>query len=274
MAFSYQRAVPACLALLTGCVLVLVFIAPFYGALDPVLNDNSERSIIIEDFDYSELDQGGGQETSITDRDTETDKVSVPEPELQITFPEKEPITDEAFLDQAKHLVPDNQPMQMMHGAIAVAAGRLEAEGYIITLNDIVVTQVNDQCIGDNFVEWNCGVYARTAFRSWVGSKTLSCRLPENPVGVVDVISDCVLGVENAAEWLVRNGWVKAADGGAYVNLGKEAENARRGIWGNKPVSLMPEIAPLPQPFIETPSRVRVRNGERPSGYFPPIPRD
>ncbi|MFK4824392.1 thermonuclease family protein [Paenochrobactrum sp. BZR 588] len=281
MVASYQRAVPACLALFTGCVLAAVFIAPFYGALDPVVDDsNGGQSIIIEDFDYSELDHSAPQAPSgakDNQIDILPDHEDAPEVIDQAFEAETTKTDSDASTAETKnlaYLVPDDEPMQMIYGAIAVAAGRLEGNSHIITLNDIVVTQVNEQCRGDNLVQWNCGIHARTAFRSWIGSKTLRCRLPENAGGKVDVTTDCVLGAENAAEWLVHNGWVKAAGGGAYANLGKEAENAKRGIWGNKPVSLMPELAPLPQSLIEPPSGVPAMNGERPAGYFPPVPKD
>lgn len=281
MAISYKQAVPACLATLTGAALGAVFIAPFYGALEPVIADTADgQSIIIEDFDYTEPEQNSGQVQPATENEgakTASEQDNVPEQVLEPALPETTPVEDEGALAEAEreaHLVPEDQPMQMVYGAIVVAAGRLEGSGRIITLDDIVVTEVNEQCHGDNLMSWNCGIHARTAFRSWLGSKTLNCRLPLDDSLGIPVTTDCELGSENAALWLVRNGWVKAVETGAYAELGKEAENAKRGIWGNKPVSMMPELLPLPQPSMQIPPAIPNNNSERPAGYFPPAPQN
>ncbi|MGU3574478.1 thermonuclease family protein [Brucellaceae bacterium C25G] len=289
MAMPYKQVLPTCLAVLTGSVLLAVFIAPFYGALEPVVSDSSGgQSVIIEDFDYTEPDPAVSAETPDTqsnspdvlnDQNVPSDLergLNEPDSRQDETSTEDETQSSLTDIHQATDRVSDDQPMQMLHGAIVVAAGRLEGKGHVISLDDIVVTEVSTVCQGGTPMQWNCGVHARTAFRAWLGSRTLKCRLPENGSsdGAVSVTTDCQLGSESAAKWLVRNGWVKAADGGAYAELGRDAENTKRGIWGSKPASLMPELLPMPEGSV-TPAPVAPNNtGERPSGYFPPAPQD
>lgn len=294
MAIAYKQGIAAFLALLTGLILVAVFIAPFYGALEPVIDpvvDNTVggQSIIIEDFDYPEPDQSREEEYLAPDMSLETTPAQqfFPEQQAEITTSETtsaetgstegEPAEGAASLAQpadAAYHVPEDQPIIMLHRAIAVAAGRLEGNGLVISLDDIVVTEVKHQCRGDNLVQWNCGMHARTAFRAWLGGKTLSCRLPKDDNSKVEITTDCRLASEDAAQWLVRNGWVKAVEDGAYADLGKEAENAKRGIWGNKPLTFMPEFLPLPLHSVPASPAVSNVQRERPSGYFPPAPRD
>jgi endonuclease YncB( thermonuclease family) len=80
---------------------------------------------------------------------------------------------------------------------------------------------------------WPCGMHARTAFRMWLRGRALDCDLPENPGA--SVTAACSLGEQDAATWLVSNGWARAAPGSASAGDEAEARAAGRGIFGPPP---------------------------------------
>lgn len=121
----------------------------------------------------------------------------------------------------------------ILHQPVAVAAGLVEAQGYTIALAGIVPTDTGETC-GGNGASWPCGVHARTAFRNWLRARALTCAVPREPEPET-VVSDCLLGGQNPAEWLVAQGWARAAPDGPYAALEEEARANRRGLFGPAP---------------------------------------
>lgn len=121
----------------------------------------------------------------------------------------------------------------VLYQPVAVAAGLVDAQGYAIALAGIVATDVNEIC-SDNGASWPCGVHARTAFRNWLRGRALTCTVPREPQPGT-VVSDCMLGGQNPAEWLVVQGWARAEPGGPYAALEEEARANRRGLFGPAP---------------------------------------
>lgn len=132
----------------------------------------------------------------------------------------------------------------VLHRPVVTAAGSFEAQGHKVVLGGIEVTDPQQQC-GDSGKQWPCGIHARTAFRTWLRGRALSCVVTPVPVQEA-VVSDCTLGTHNPAEWLVSQGWVRAAADGPYAKLGAQAEKERRGLFGPAPDSSIPSTA-LPQ---------------------------
>lgn len=120
-----------------------------------------------------------------------------------------------------------------LHRPVAVAAGLVEAQGHTIALAGIVPTDADETC-GGNGASWPCGAHARTAFRNWLRGRALTCVVPREPEPDT-VVSDCMLGGQNPAEWLVGQGWARAAPGGPYAALEEEAQANGRGLFGPAP---------------------------------------
>jgi endonuclease YncB( thermonuclease family) len=129
----------------------------------------------------------------------------------------------------------DSPPEEtLLHRPSTTAAGAFEAQGYRVRLAGIVPTPSDEMCDSGG-VPWPCGVYARTAFRNWLRGRALACVVPPAPPDDTLVL-DCMRGKQNPAEWLVSQGWARAAEGGPYAALEEEARREGLGIFGPAPL--------------------------------------
>ncbi|WP_176038409.1 thermonuclease family protein [Brucella tritici] len=309
---SHARAVFGGLAGITGAVLVAAFVAPFYGALDrPVVINSGDtqtgsgtgNGIVVEQFDYNEpgtppetgnapegtSPQPGegapaeGQSPASPENGTANDQSS--ESDMQREAP-RPPLSDLGLASTPKPPEPPapatpvdaGEQMQLLQRPVAVAAGRLESQGRMIELQGIEIVPVEQTCQTASGESWPCGMQARTAFRQWLRSRAVMCRLPENDSGAA-VATECTLGNEDAAAWLVANGWAKAVPGGAYDEAGRKAVEARLGIFGDKPDTSLPNPEPDSGNMMDNPSPLAPETEPQPSspspqtqGDFPPAP--
>ena len=307
---SHARAVFGGLAGLTGAVLVAAFVAPFYGALDrPVVvidsgdaqtKSGTGNGIVVEQFDYNEpgtspetgnMPEGTpSQQGQTGPTDSQASKPGQPNDQADDGDMEREaprpPLSDLGLASTPKPPEPPapatpvdaGEQMQLLQRPVAVAAGRLESQGRKIELQGIEIVPVEQTCQTASGESWPCGMQARTAFRQWLRSRAIMCRLPENDSGAA-VATECTLGNEDAAAWLVANGWAKAVPGSAYEEAGRKAAEARLGIFGDKPDTSLPNpepgssdmmdnplpLAPEPEPQPSSPS-------PQPLDGFPPAP--
>ena len=119
---------------------------------------------------------------------------------------------------------------------VATAGGAFTALGYEVRLAGIVPTDKAQECAGEGGVSWPCGIHARTAFRNWLRGRALTCIVPPAPPAE-PVVSKCLLAGQDAAAWLVEQGWAKAEAGGDYAELEEQARAARRGLFGPAPAA-------------------------------------
>jgi len=300
------RIVFGSLAGLTGAILVAAFVAPFYGALDrPVTVVESEdgqskpdaasgKGIVVEQFDYNEPDKSTGadnlasQETSTpeasptTSEQNSATQAGQGELERESARP---PLSDLGLASTPKPPEPpvpatpvgDGEPMQLLQRPVALAAGRLESQGRIVDLQGIDVMPVEQTCQSSAGESWPCGMQARTAFRQWLRARAIMCRLPQDDSGAA-IATQCSVGNDDAAQWLVANGWAKAVAGGAYQEAGEKAEDNRLGIFGNKPDASLQSLEPDNGGALENSSPLAPQTELVPAapspqqGEFPPAP--
>jgi endonuclease YncB( thermonuclease family) len=83
------------------------------------------------------------------------------------------------------------------------------------------------------------------------------------PEGGRDRISaECRVGKQDVGQWLVENGWARAAKGGPYVEAGEKARAAKKGIFGPEPdLSGLPPVPAAPQPAAAAPSSILEEEG-------------
>ncbi|KAB2717341.1 thermonuclease family protein [Brucella intermedia] len=310
---SHARAVFGGLAGITGAILVAAFVAPFYGALDrPVVvidsgdaqtKTGAGNGIVVEQFDYNEpgtspetgnrpegtpsqpgqTGSADGQASAAAETDKPSDQADDGGMEREAPRP---PLSDLGLASTPKPPEPPapatavdaGEQMQLLQRPVAVAAGRLESQGRTIDLQGIEIVPVEQTCQPASGESWPCGMQARTAFRQWLRSRAVMCRLPENDSGAA-VATECTLGNEDAAAWLVANGWAKAIPGGAYEEAGRKAVEARLGIFGNKPDTSLPNPEPGSSDMMDTPSPLAPEPEPQPSSPspqpldgFPPAP--
>lgn len=308
---SHARIVFGVFAGITGAILVAAFVAPFYGALDRPITvvesgdgqskpeAGSGNGIVVEQFDYNE-----------PDKDTGADNPAAPEtpaPEAapntneqnsasqsgqsgsQQDGPEREParppLSDLGLASTPKPPEPpapaasvdEGEPMQLLQRPVAIAAGKLESQGRTVDLQGIEPMPIEQTCQSSSGESWLCGMQARTAFRQWLRARAVMCRLPQNDSGAA-VSTQCSVGNEDPAQWLVANGWAKAVAGGAYQEAGQKAEDNRLGIFGNKPDASLQSLEPDNGGALENPSPLAPQTEPVPTspspqqGEFPPAP--
>lgn len=121
---------------------------------------------------------------------------------------------------------------QLLHQPVATAAGRIEAGGHRIRLRGIEVRNVDEACTTGSGAEKPCGMMARTAFRNWLRGRSIMCSVTAVP-SPDEIETDCMVGGEDMAAWLVAQGWTEAAQqGGELAALQSQAASARRGLHG------------------------------------------
>ena len=126
------------------------------------------------------------------------------------------------------------------------SAGKLTGSRLAIEIAGLVPTDEDAICTDADGRQWPCGVRARTAFRSFVRGRALTCELPEE-INEKRYVVACALGKHDIGNWLVAQGWAAPAPDGPYVQAGDEARAQRRGIYAAAPVI---EPAVEPQPFV------------------------
>lgn len=288
---SHARIVFGVFAGLTGAILVAAFVAPFYGALDRPITvvengegqsqpqSNSGNGIVVEQFDYNE-----------PAKDSSTAQVIEPKAQTgddgqagREREPARPPLSDLGLASTPTPPEPpapavpvdETEPMQLLQRPVAIAAGKLESQGRIVDLQGIEAVPIEQTCEAANGESWPCGMQARTAFRQWLRSRAILCRLPQNDSGAA-IATQCSVGNDDPALWLVANGWAKATAGGAYQETGEKAETAKLGLYGDKPETDLPELDNAPSvPMITTPEAPQQPVAPQPlDGDFPPAPQN
>jgi len=124
----------------------------------------------------------------------------------------------------------------LLFAPVAEQAGVLQAEGRAITISGVEPVPVDEMCGQDAGTPWPCGMAARTAFRGFLRGRAVRCEFPDGDVPET-VTVPCRLGNRDLGEWLVANGWARAADEN-YKDAAKAAEEAKRGLFGPPPREL------------------------------------
>lgn len=121
----------------------------------------------------------------------------------------------------------------VLYRPIAPAGGLIEAMGHTIAIAGLDTVGADETCLFQG-EEWACGIRARTAFRLWLRGRAVTCAVPSE-ADPKTVTAQCRLGKQDVGEWLVSNGWARAAPGGPYAEAGEKARAAKKGIFGRPP---------------------------------------
>ena len=154
-----------------------------------------------------------------------------------------------------KSKMPDGQDGTKLFQPVASAAGIIQAKDYSVTVSGIDVVKDDETC-SDEGKSWACGTRARTAFRAFLRGRTVICAVPSQ--GGHDAASTkCWVGNKDVGEWLVENGWARAARGGPYVEAGDKAREARKGIFGAAPdLGGLPALPAASEPAPAAPASI------------------
>lgn len=138
----------------------------------------------------------------------------------------------------------------ILYRPVATESGLVEAMGYTIAIAGVDSVSPEESC---DFAgkSWDCGVRARAAFRSWLRGRAINCIVPPKPEREI-IVAECRLGKQDVGQWLVQNGWARAAPGGPYGEAGNQAEQRKKGLFGAPPVK--GGLPPAPPVFEAQPT--------------------
>jgi endonuclease YncB( thermonuclease family) len=145
----------------------------------------------------------------------------------------REPLSKLSLALPPKPKMPDEWKGTILHRAVAPSAGIIEAMGYTVAIAGVEPVAADETC-GYEGKEWECGVHARTAFRAFLRGRSPTCTVPPEPDRET-VAADCQIGKQDVGEWLVSNGWARAAASGPYAEAGAKAREAKLGLFGPPP---------------------------------------
>jgi endonuclease YncB( thermonuclease family) len=116
---------------------------------------------------------------------------------------------------------------------VASAAGVIEGKDRSVAIAGIDAVPLDQICTDERARKWGCGLHARGAFRAFLRGRAVVCDEPLP--GGEDAAVACRVGKQDLGQWLVENGWARAAPGGPYVEVQAAAERAKKGIFGAAP---------------------------------------
>jgi endonuclease YncB( thermonuclease family) len=111
---------------------------------------------------------------------------------------------------------------------IVEAAGIIRAEGRTIRLSGVEPVDADRLCMDAAGKPWPCGMAARTALRNLVRGRAIACILPDQQQE--NIVTQCSVGGEDIAAWLVEQGWAEAQTPSPLARLSDAARAMRRGI--------------------------------------------
>lgn len=191
----------------------------------------AENEISVEDFDIPpgmEVDEDGSLSESPM-VDAEASNEAPANDQTALADPEG------AALDTAPQAAPAQaaaatlQPKLLYLPTIS-AAGRLEAQGYKIVLDDIIPVESAELC-GTGGAQWTCGAMARTQFRNRLRGRALSCIVPPETPENETISASCTINGDDLASWLVQHGWARSTPDGPYLEAQEAAKKSMLGIW-------------------------------------------
>lgn len=256
---------PPILAFSVAATLFAAYIAPFYGALDrdPASGDSQ---IITEDFQMPEDmpperlpsgtlatgqngEAGTGAESPLpnaaeTQQNAPLERIEPRPPlsDLGLAAPvqEKPPVTQTDNVTDNTAAEQKAAEGGLFYRPVALAAGRLAAGNRTIELAGIDIIEPDAACADINGDVWQCGMQARTAFRAWLRSRTVTCNMSGIDQNQELIRTTCSIADTDIARWLVENGWARATFGGAYADAQAQAEKMLLGVFGRKPATDLP----------------------------------
>jgi len=165
------------------------------------------------------------------------------------------PLSKLALAMPPKPKMPDDWNGTKLFQPVAPAAGLIEAKGYSVAVSGVDVVRQDETCTTDG-KSWPCGIRARTAFRAFLRGRAVVCTVP--PEGGRDLIAaQCRIGKLDVGQWLVENGWARAAKGGPYVEAGDKARTDKKGIFGSAPdLAGLPSMPAAPSPAPQAPGSI------------------
>jgi endonuclease YncB( thermonuclease family) len=238
---------PRVIPLLLASILGVVLAAALAFAPNPIRNPEQETKVSSNDTVKTSPKndwQGGakiGAPFQSASRDVGSGIVASPvEPGtvLERIEPAAAPVkTEEALIANVVLPADAQKRWRVVFNSVITAAGVFDLNGMSIVLSGIDVVSADETCKTNGGRDWPCGTAARTAFRAYVRNRALNCHLPVSRQDKA-IVAECLLQGADPAEWLVAQGWARAAAGGPFDGFEKQAIKNSNGIFGSPPAGV------------------------------------
>jgi len=140
------------------------------------------------------------------------------------------PLSELSLAVPPKPKAPEDLAGGPLFRPVAEAAGVIAVKGHSLTVSGIEVVEPDETCTDSAGKDWPCGALARTAFRSFLRGRAVTCAAPDKAGAV-----RCRIGNQDIGGWLVENGWARASKGSPYEEAAGKASHSRKGIYGPAP---------------------------------------
>lgn len=198
----------------------------------------------VSDHDTDVADADASRNGSVEDNDaqvssTEEIRISPPRPISPQRF--AQPFAQNAVqlerIAPRQPLTPPKPKVQkrtLLFRPDVTASGLITYERGQLQLEGLAVLDPLETCTDETGDNWPCGIIARTAFRNFLRGRALSCIVPE---GSWDepVVSQCFVGTQDPAAWLVSQGWARSVKGSGYLKMEQSARQGQKGVFGSDP---------------------------------------
>lgn len=202
------------------------------------------RSVSDGDTDLAGLGADASRNGSVEDNDAQISSTQ----EIRISPPR--PISPERFAQpfaqnavQLERIAP-RQPLTppkpkaqkrtLLYRPDVTASGLITYDRGQLQLEGIAVLDPLETCTDETGDNWPCGIIARTAFRNFLRGRALSCIVPDGSWDET-VTSQCFVGTQDPAAWLVSQGWARAVKGSGYLKMEQGAQQGQKGVFGSDP---------------------------------------
>lgn len=157
-------------------------------------------------------------------------------------------------LERVAAVIPETPKVKADNGVdlprpVAESAGILGFGDRRLQLAGIEATPADKVCNGADGGEWPCGMLAKTNFRLFLRLRTVHCDL-DSASWSGTATASCKIGAQDISRWLVENGWAAPSEGSSLADIGKTANDEKKGIYGDDPRKgdpLTPATEPLPE---------------------------
>ncbi|MFN3352515.1 MAG: thermonuclease family protein [Brevundimonas sp.] len=118
--------------------------------------------------------------------------------------------------------------------ASVVDGDTLDIRGERVRLWGIDAFERGQRCDRDGRA-YRCGTEAANQLDRWIAGRTVRCTPRGRPDRYGRIVASCRVNGQDAAAWMVSEGWAldhPRYSGGAYGDEERRARTARRGAWG------------------------------------------
>ncbi|MBK1623029.1 thermonuclease family protein [Afifella marina] len=157
-------------------------------------------------------------------------------PLLRVEPPKPERAREDEPQEQEEQEAAPTERTERLFRPVVIGLGKIESGKHSVRLAGIEPLAPDARC-GEP--AWPCGMMGRSALRRLVRARAIDCTIPAGAEALPETTS-CRLGDADLGEWLVSQGWAKAASS-RYQDAEEAAKRYKRGQWSTQRLGFTPD---------------------------------